>query len=138
LKDTSSLLSHWPDAKIEPVAILYKDTPLFVAESCSLTALHNGCPTHKVCGYRSLEIENSKGERFVVAHEGCKSIVYGKEAYSIAGQRRVLEDVGVRCFRVDFLTRPYTDLEVTAILNAVLADQFVADTHTANFLGTLK
>ncbi len=38
LEDMTSLMSHWPE-KIEPVSIVYKDTPLFMAEACSLTAL---------------------------------------------------------------------------------------------------
>ncbi|MEI6398546.1 MAG: hypothetical protein WCO71_07245, partial [Pseudomonadota bacterium] len=118
--------------------ILYKDTPLFVAEACSLTALHNGCPTSKVCGYRTLEIENSKGERFFVAHEGCKSIVYGKDAYAISGQRQRLMDFGVESFRIDFLTRDYDQQALSAIVMAVTRDETIPGTHTANFLGRLK
>ncbi|MCX6124936.1 MAG: U32 family peptidase [Proteobacteria bacterium] len=124
--DTSALLQHWPQAGelegILPVAILYKDTPLFVAESCTLTALHNGCPTGKVCGYRSLEIENSKSERFTVAHEGCKSIVYGAKAYSISGERKRLQQAGVSRFRLDFLTRPYAEGDFKRIVHAVVAN----------------
>ena len=135
--DISSIVSAWP-AGIEPVAILYKDTPLFVAESCSLTALHNGCPTNKVCGYRSLEIENSKGERFMVAHEGCKSVVYGTQAYSISDARIELQNIGVAKFRVDFLTRHYARDEFGAVLRAVWGGNPVAGTHQANYAGTLK
>lgn len=136
-EDIGSLLEHWPSG-IKPQAILYKDTPLFVAEACSLTALHNGCPTSKVCGYRTLEIENSKGERFFVAHEGCKSIVYGKDAYAISGQRQRLMDFGVESFRIDFLTRDYDQQALSAIVMAVTRDETIPGTHTANFLGRLK
>ncbi len=135
--DLSSLLRAWPKG-VTSTAILYKDTPLFVAESCSLTALHNGCPTAKVCGYRSLEIENSKGERFIVAHEGCKSIVYGKTAYSISGEAKKLIDAGVKYLRMDFLTRPYTADEMIAILVSIAGDKKIPATHPANFHGTLK
>jgi putative protease len=141
IEDDSSglagLLGAWPQ-DVTPEVILYKDTPLFVAEACSLTALHNGCPSSKVCGYRTLEIENSKGERFHVAHEGCKSIVYGDKAYSISGQRQFFEDLGVRRFRVDALTRPYTKEQFTSLLMNVLSDDAIANTHTANFKGRLK
>ncbi len=136
-ENIQSLLSHWPE-NVLPQAILYKDTPLFVAEACSLTALHNGCPSSKVCGYRTLEIENSKGERFFVAHEGCKSVVYGKQAYSIAGERERLMKLGVSAFRIDFLTRDYDEDSFTAIVRAVINDQKIAGTHPANFLGRLK
>ena len=109
-----------------------------MAEACSLTALHNGCPSSKVCGYRTLEIENSKGERFFVAHEGCKSVVYGKQAYSIAGERERLMKLGVSAFRIDFLTRDYDEESFAAIVRAVINDQKIAGTHPANFLGRLK
>ena len=133
----STLLNAWP-RDINPYAILYKDTPLFIAEACSLTALHNGCPTSSVCGYRTLEIENSKGERFHVAHEGCKSIVYGDKAFSLSGRRKAFEDAGVRHFRIDFLTRPYDSGQFDAIVERVLSDQDVPKTHSANFEGHLK
>lgn len=133
----SQVLENWP-AGIKPCAILFKDTPLFIAEACSLTALHNGCPTSSVCGYRTLEIENSKGERFHVAHEGCKSIVYGHKAYSLSGRRHLLENFGVRHFRLDFLTRPYTRDQFKLIVLNVMQDLDVPETHTANFEGRLK
>jgi U32 family peptidase len=133
----SGLLQHWPE-NIEPVAILYKDTPLFIAEACSLTALHNGCPSSQVCGYRTLEVENSKGERFHVAHEGCKSIVYGDKAYSLSGRRAVLEASGVKLFRIDFLTRPYSEQEFLGVIKQVFHDTPISQTHSANFEGSLK
>lgn len=133
----TQLLEKWPDG-IKPCAIIFKDTPLFIAEACSLTALHNGCPTSSVCGYRTLEIENSKGERFHVAHEGCKSIVYGQKAFSLSGRRYVLENLGVRHFRLDFLTRPYTSDQFKLIVLNVMQDQDLPETHTANFEGRLK
>ncbi len=131
-RNLSELLAGWP-AEIEPQAILYKDTPLFIAEACSLTALHNGCPTSRVCGYRTLEIENDAGERFFVAHEQCKSVVYGKRAFSLLGSRRILEDMGVRRFRIDLLMRPYSADAIDQILDAAALDRPLADTHSANF-----
>jgi len=117
--------------------ILYKDTPLFIAESCSLTALHNGCPTAKVCGYRPLVIENDQGERFHVAHEACKSIVYGDEAYAVTSRTSFFSAIGVSDFRIDLLTRPYESEKVTEILAKALNGQSVAGTYEANFNRTL-
>lgn len=122
---------------ILPQAILFKDTPLFIGEACSLTALHNGCPTAKVCGYRTLHIENDAGERFYVGHESCKSIVYGEDAYSIASFKSKLEELGVRNFRIDFLTRPYTRERFQEVLFLAWAGQKVPGTHTANFARSL-
>lgn len=131
------LLANWPSG-VNPEVILYKDTPLFIAEACSLTALHNGCPSSKVCGYRTLEIENSKGERFHVAHEGCKSVVFAERAFSLSGKRSLLEKAGVSHFRIDFLTRPYTQEALETVIRSVAADKPLDGTHCANFEGTLK
>ncbi len=113
--------------------ILYKDTPLFIAESCSLTALHNGCPTSKVCGYRSLTIENDKGERFHVAHESCKSIVYGEDAYAITARLSYLASLGIHDFRIDFLTREYSDARVMQVLESATNGMPLSGTFEANF-----
>jgi U32 family peptidase len=125
-------------SNVAPQVILYKDTPLFIAEACSLTALHNGCPTSKVCGYRSLAIENRKGEKFHVAHEGCKSVVYGDQAFSVIGHRKKFEELGVRKFRVDLLTRSYSPERLMEIMTHAMGDQEVPGTHTANIFGRLK
>ena len=114
-------------------AILFKDTPLFIAEACSLTALHDGCPTAKVCGYRTLEIENPKGEVFFVAHESCKSIVYAKEAFSITHRQNTLLAAGIANFRFDFLTRAYDHEQINQVLDAGLHSRVIPGTHTANF-----
>jgi len=127
---------HWPE-EITPQAILFKDTPLFIAESCSLTALHNGCPTNAVCGYRTLEIQNDAGEQFFVAHETCKSIVFDKRSYSITHKRHQLEEIGLTHFRADFLTRAYDENRFKDVLRAIVAREAVSDTHGANFDRTL-
>lgn len=119
-------------------AILYKDTPLFIAEACSLTALHNGCPSAKVCGYRDLHIANEAGEEFVVSHEACKSIVYGKRAYSINEYQALLQEWGVESFRLDFLTRNYRAEELRQIILDCLAARPIAESHPANFNRVLK
>lgn len=136
--DLKNLRAHVQNAgDVEFQQILYKDTPLFIAESCSLTALHDGCPTSKVCGYRTLEVENPKGERFFVAHESCKSIVYGKEAYSVTQHRGDFAALGITRFRVDFLTRPYEARGIMEIIRAALTGGRVDGTHSANFTGEL-
>ncbi|MFY7927869.1 MAG: hypothetical protein ACOVS5_03280, partial [Oligoflexus sp.] len=126
-------LTAWPEAAGEPQVILYKDTPLFIAEACSLTALHHGCPTASVCGYRTLEVANDAGETFYVAHESCKSIVYAAEAYSLTLYGKECEQRGVRDFRLDFLTRPYSEETIRSILLAALHGRALGATHSANF-----
>ena len=131
-ENLKSLLNQWPQGTA-PLVILYKDTPLFIAESCSLTALHGGCPTAAVCGYRTLEIENDEGEQFFAAHENCKTVVYGKEAFSLTQHRKTFESWGVRHFRIDFLTRPYTPEAINGILTCTFLGKPVSQTHSANF-----
>ncbi len=132
LPSLRSKLSAWPK-QAKPVVILYKDTPLFIAEACSLTALHHGCPSASVCGYRTLEIENDEGERFFVAHESCKSIVYGKQAFALSEHRKHLMDLGVERFRIDFLTREYDAESLQSVLAGILSGKKLSDTHSANF-----
>jgi putative protease len=132
LPSIRSKLRNWPTVAT-PQVILYKDTPLFIAEACSLTALHHGCPTASVCGYRTLEIENDEGERFFVAHESCKSIVYGKEAFSVSEHRSRLMELGVRDFRIDFLTRAYSAEALTEVLDGIRQGCKLPETHSANF-----
>lgn len=114
-------------------AIIYKDTPLFIAEACSLTALHDGCPSAKVCGYRTLEIENPKGEVFFVAHESCKSIVYAQKAFSITHRQDTLLSAGIAHFRIDFLTRPYDTADLCRVLDSARLAEVIPETHPANF-----
>lgn len=134
---TEQIRTLTPEDRSRTTAILFKDTPLFIAEACSLTALHNGCPTAAVCGYRTLEIENKDGERFFVAHESCKSIVYGKDAFSITQHKDELSKLGIQSFRLDFLTRPYTTDALEGVIRAATTGYAVPGTHTANFNRTL-
>lgn len=134
-------LAHWPTAEsgieTRPQVILFKDTPLFIAEACSLTALHDGCPTSKVCGYRTLEIENQQGDRFFVAHEQCKSIVYAQKAFSMVEHQKALQQLGIQDFRLDFLTRPYTSESLHTVLNHAFSATPLPDSHSANVMGRL-
>lgn len=126
-------LDHWPASSAKPQVILYKDTPLFIAEACSLTALHGGCPTAAACGYRTLEIENDEGERFFVAHESCKSIVYGAKAFALSEHQEELMAFGVDNFRIDFLTREYTAEHLALVLRGIHKGEKIAETHAANY-----
>ncbi len=133
-KNLSVQLSRWTNSRdVKPQFPVFKDTPLFIAESCSLTALHNGCPGSEVCGYRTLEIENAEGERFFVAHENCKSVVYGKDAFSVSQRLPQLRALGVEDFRIDFLTRHYSPEDLHKVLHAMVTQLPIAGTHIANF-----
>lgn len=117
--------------------IVYKDVPLFIAESCSLTALHNGCPTSKVCGYRTLEIEGEDKERYEVYHEMCKSVVLSQKPFSLLSHLNQLKDGGARSFQLDFLTKPYSLAKALEIYRKGLQGMAIYPYTTSNFCGKL-
>lgn len=114
-------------------AIAYTDTPLFIAEACSLAALYGGCPGTKTCGHETLHIENEHGDHFEVRHDRCRSTVIGKKALSWSGRLWKLRDLGVKTFRLDFTVRNYTRQEMEDIVSSVVMDQALAHTHSENF-----
>ena len=112
--------------------IAYTDTPLFIAEACSLAALYGGCPGAKACGHETLHIENEHGDRFQVRHDRCRSIVIGDNALSWSGNLSWFQNLGVNYFRADFTVRPYTAERVAEIMEHLEADRNLAGTHTEN------
>lgn len=125
-----ALLAAVDPARFEVIA--YTDTPLFVAEACSLAALYGGCPGAKVCGHETLQIENEHGDRFQVRHDRCRSVVIGDNALSWSGQLKWFRARGVHHFRADFTTRDYDLAAVTRILAALRDDRALPQTHTEN------
>jgi putative protease len=117
--------------------ILYKDIPLFIAESCSLTALHGGCPTSKVCGYRTLEIEGEDKERYEVHHELCKSVVLSKKPFSLVPHLNQLVKRGVKSFQFDFLTKRYSFAEALEIFKNGKKGISVNECTDSNFMKKL-
>lgn len=135
--DQEHLLARWPWDVAEPQAILFKDVPLFLAEACSLTALHGGCPGSKTCGYRTLHIVSRTGEKYQVAHEECKSVVYGLDSWYLGHLRARHEAMGIRRFRLDFLTRAYGQDRFEEVIRAATRGEVLAGTHTGPFLQRL-
>ena len=72
-----------------------------------------------------------------MAHESCKSVVYGKDAYSISHRRSELEAMGVSDFKLDFLTRPYDQSQMALVIDAAIAGAPVENSHEANYSRTL-
>ncbi len=136
--DRSNLLTMLELVDREKIKIiLYKDIPLFIAESCSLTALHNGCPTSKVCGYRTLEIEGEDKERYEVHHELCKSIVLSKKAMALTQFKKELEQAGGAQFQFDFLTKKISFAEALAVYKKGVAGLEIENTTASNYLKKL-
>jgi len=112
--------------------IAYTDTPLFIAEACSLAALYGGCPGAKACGHETLHIENEHGDQFQVRHDRCRSTVIGNDALSWSGSLDWFAARGVSHFRADFTVREYELSQVQAIMDALVADREISGTHSEN------
>ena len=125
-----ALLAATDPSRYEVIA--YTDTPLFIAEACSLAALYGGCPGTKVCGHETLHIENEHGDKFQVKHDRCRSTVIGDNALSWSGSLDWFRQRGVSHFRADFTVRDYTIDQVKATMAALTNDEKLANTHTEN------
>ena len=117
--------------------IAYTDTPLFIAEACSLAALYGGCPGTKTCGHEVLHIENEHGDQFQVRHDRCRSTVIGDRALSWSGNLKWFADKGVRNFRMDFTVRDYTAEQIKDRASFILNDLPLPQTHSENLDRTL-
>ena len=113
-------------------AIAYTDTPLFVAEACSLAALYGGCPGAKTCCHETLFIENEHGDHFEVRHDRCRSTVVGDRALSWSGDLAWFRARGVRNFRLDFTVRDYRIEDIAQRFQRVRSDLPITNTHTEN------
>ena len=78
-------------------------------------------------------MENDEGEKYHVAHESCKSIVFADEGFSISEAKNELIQLGVSDFRVDFLTRPYTAEQIKTVVRSCWNSEKIEKTHPANF-----
>lgn len=125
-----ALLQSTDASQFEVIA--YTDTPLFIAEACSLAALYGGCPGAKTCGHETLFIENQHGDQFEVRHDRCRSTVIGKKPLSWSGRLHLFQNLGVGHFRIDFTVRDYGQEEMEAVIEWVLKNQPVPETHTEN------
>ena len=123
-----ALLQAVDPARFEVIA--YTDTPLFVAEACSLAALYGGCPGAKACGHETLFIENEHGDAFQVRHDRCRSTVIGEQALSWSGHLNTFQRLGVTTFRADFTVRDYSLDQIKTIMAALAEDKPIAQTHT--------
>lgn len=131
----AALLAANDPGRFEVIA--YTDTPLFIAEACSLAALYGGCPGTKTCGHEVLHIENEHGDRFQVRHDRCRSTVIGDRALSWSGHLQWFADKGVRNFRMDFTVRDYSASEIQTKVDSMLSDRAILQTHTENLERTL-
>lgn len=131
----SDLFPATPTHLIEIIA--YTDTPLFIAEACSLAALYGTCPGAKVCRRETLHIRNEHGDQYSVLHDRCRSVVLDDKPQSWSGSLALFREQGVRYFRVDFSQKSYSADQAWTILQKVRNDQKIERTHSGNLFRTL-
>ncbi len=111
-EDIRGLLAGHADRLVLPV---YQDPPLFISESCPQVALSRGEAGKGCSGCGSAEYESRAGERVMVLHRGCRTIVIPQEPLRMTDRLAGLRRDGLRMARVDFVWRPYLPGEAVAI-----------------------
>ncbi len=106
------LLAGHADRLVLPV---YQDPPLFISESCPQVALSRDEAGKGCGGCGTVEYESRAGERVIVLHRGCRTIVIPREPLSMSGRIGGLRRGGLMMARVDFVWRPYLPEEAVAI-----------------------
>lgn len=104
-----SLLAEFPD---HAVAVVYQDTPLFLAESCAYANLIGGCPGKANCRFESMQMESVHGEKVTALDYHCRTIVLNQSPFCLSDRLEDLKSLGVRRLRADFIYRLYPDDEV--------------------------
>ena len=130
LGNLSDLLQRVEASRIEVIA--YTDTPLFLAEGCSLAALYGSCPGAKTCGHETLHIENDHGDLFDILHDRCRSVVTSDRPLCWSGSLDHFRAKGVSFFRIDFCQKPYRPEHAMHIIEKVLKNQNLDGSHSEN------
>jgi len=115
------------------VAIVYQDTPLFIAESCAYANLIGGCPGKANCRFESMEMESSHGEKVTAIDYHCRTIVLNQGPFCLSRRLNDLAKAGAQSLRADFVYRNYTPEEVRERWRLVRAGIAIPGGHAANF-----
>jgi hypothetical protein len=129
-------LANWKSLVAEfgprAVVIVYQDTPLFLAESCAYANLIGGCPGKANCGFETMDMVSSHGEKVTALDYHCRTIVLNQGPFCLSGRLKDLAQAGAISLRADFIYRPYEPSEVRTRWRLVRAGQTVRGGHAAN------
>lgn len=117
----------------QAVAIVYQDTPQFLAESCAYANLIGGCPGKANCSFESMEMVSSHGERVTALDYHCRTIVLNDGPFCLSPRLKDLAKAGAVALRADFIYRPYDPAEVRRRWRLVRAGRPVPGGQAANF-----
>lgn len=103
---------------------VYLDAPLFLSENCPEAAASQECGKGRSCrgetGY-----ETRGGERVVVLHRGCRTIVIPRDPFCVAQRMEELRQAGAGRVRVDFVWRGYTPEDAVSVWRRLRAGSTV-------------
>jgi putative protease len=114
-------------------AIVYQDTPQFLAESCAYANLIGGCPGKANCSFESMQMVSSHGEKVTALDYHCRTIVLDQGPFCLSPHLDELREAGAVNFRVDFVYIKYGPDEAVERWRAVRAGRPVPGGHAANF-----
>ena len=120
----------------ELTLIVYQDTPLFVSESCPLSALTRQCPGPERCAVERLSMRSFHGNRVEVSLHDCRAVVVNVEPFSLAHRIPELLPRGLCRVRADFMVRPYQPAEIRAVLQRLRAFERLG--HEGNYARGLQ
>jgi hypothetical protein len=115
------------------VAIVYQDTPLFVAESCAYANLIGGCPGKANCSFDEMQMVSSHGERVTALDYHCRTIVLNQGPFCLSTRLKNLAAAGAKSLRADFVYRRYEPEEVRDVWRRLRAGKPIPGGHAANF-----
>jgi putative protease len=115
------------------VAIVYQDTPLFVAESCAYANLIGGCPGKANCSFDEMQMVSSYGERVTALDYHCRTIVLNQGPFCLSTRLKNLAAAGAKSLRADFVYRRYEPEEVRDVWRRLRAGKPIPGGHAANF-----
>lgn len=113
--------------------VVYRDTPLFTAETCVNVARLGRCPGRADCDFTETEITAPDGKTRTAVDDHCRSVIPGEEAFCWSEHLRELERMGAHRFRLDFIHRVYRREEIEQVCERVMNAQPVEDTHQGNW-----
>lgn len=114
--------------------IAYQDTPLFIGEACP-TATIKGCKgKNENCEQTLEKWQDSNSYKYYRVTQNCRTFLIAQEKFSISGY---LDDLKPITACLNFQYYPYDTQEIEQICNEIFNDEFISNSHTANFLGNL-
>ncbi len=111
-----ALLAQFGD---RATVIVFQDTPLFISETCALSAMAGQCPADPNCRDSDKEWVSGSGDTIRLVQQGCRTIALHRKPHSLARYLEELTEMGALHFRADFINHHYEAAEVRRLWRAL-------------------